>query len=58
MPNYVDGFVLPIPLAKLDQYKAVVKTIAEIWKEHGALAYREYVSDGGFRPLVANPPVP
>ena len=43
--NYVDGFVLPIPRANLDQYRRVVEAVAEIWKEHGALDYKEYVGD-------------
>lgn len=45
MANYVDGFVLPIPHKQLDEYRRVVEMIADIWKEHGALDYREYVGD-------------
>ena len=45
MSNYVDGFVLPIPRDRLDEYKRVVEAVAEVWKEHGALEYREYVGD-------------
>ncbi|MBT8401297.1 MAG: DUF1428 domain-containing protein [Rhodothermia bacterium] len=45
MAHYVDGFVVPIPRARLDEYKRVVGAVAEIWKEHGALDYREYVGD-------------
>ena len=45
MANYIDGFVLPIPRKRLDEYKKVVESVAEIWKEHGALDYREYVGD-------------
>ncbi len=43
MTNYIDGFVLPVPRIHLNSYKDVVKKVAEIWKEHGALAYSEYV---------------
>lgn len=43
--NYIDGFVLPIPRVYLDQYKNIATTVAKIWKEHGALAYFEYVGD-------------
>jgi len=39
MANYIDGFALPIPKTHLDQYRRVARTVAEIWKEHGALAY-------------------
>ena len=45
MANYIDGFVLPIPRSRLENYKRVVEAVAEIWKEHGALDYREYVGD-------------
>ncbi len=56
MARYIDGFVLPIPRDRLDEYKRVVETVAEIWKEHGALDYREYVGDDlyldGTRPFT------
>ena len=45
MGSYIDGFVLPIPRDRLDDYKRVVEAVAEVWKEHGALEYREYVGD-------------
>ncbi len=45
MARYIDGFVLPIPRDRLDVYKRLVEAVAEIWKEHGALDYREYVGD-------------
>jgi len=45
MPNYIDGFVLPIPKKHLMEYQRVAETVARIWKEHGALAYHEYVAD-------------
>ena len=45
MANYIDGFVLPIPKEHLSTYKEVAKTVASIWKEHGALAYNEFVGD-------------
>ena len=45
MPNYIDGFVLPVPRAHLDQYEGVAERVANIWKEYGALAYFEYVGE-------------
>ena len=45
MTNYIDGFVLPIPRHRIDDYKRVVQAIAAIWKEHGALEYHECVGD-------------
>ncbi len=56
MASYIDGFVLPIPQDKLDTYRQLVEQVARIWKEHGALDYREYVGDDlhleGVRPFV------
>ena len=45
MANYIDGFVLPIPRNHLNEYKLVVEKVAQIWKEHGAIAYFEYVGE-------------
>src|SRR5688572_32189515 len=45
MPNYVDGFVLPIPKKNLDVYRRVARKAGKIWMEHGALEYRECVAD-------------
>jgi len=45
MAHYIDGFVLPVPRDRLNEYKRVVEAVAEIWKEHGALDYLEYVGD-------------
>jgi len=45
MAQYVDGFVFPVPRATLGEYRRVAKAAAEIWKEHGALDYCEYVGD-------------
>ena len=43
--HYIDGFVLPVSRNRLEDYKRLVEAVAEIWKEHGALDYREYVGD-------------
>ena len=45
MTHYIDGFVLPVPRDQLNTYREVVEKVAEIWKEHGALDYSEYVGD-------------
>ncbi len=42
---YVDGFVIPVPTANLEQYRAVAEKAAEIWTDHGALEYHECVAD-------------
>ena len=45
MSHYVDGFVLPVARDSLDEYKNMVEAVAEVWKEHGALDYHEFVGD-------------
>ena len=42
---YVDGFVLAVPKAQMDDYKAMARLGAEVWKDHGALSYVECVAD-------------
>ncbi len=43
--EYVDGFVLPIPVANLAAYKKMARVACKVWIEHGALDYRECVAD-------------
>lgn len=43
--SYVDGFVLPVPMANLDAYKKLARRAGKIWMEHGALQYIECVAD-------------
>ena len=45
MANYIDGFVLPVPSNRLDDYRRLVEAVADVWKEHGALDYQEFVGD-------------
>ena len=42
---YVDGFVIPIPKKNLPVYRRIARKAGKIWKEHGALEYRECVGD-------------
>lgn len=60
MGHYIDGFVLPIQRDRLDNYQRLVESVAAIWKEHGAIDYREHVGDdmhlegtGSFTDLVS-----
>lgn len=46
MARYVDGFVVPVPKKRLDEYKKLAKKAGKIWLEHGALQYLEGVGDG------------
>jgi uncharacterized protein YbaA (DUF1428 family) len=45
MPNYVDGFVIPVPKKKIPAYIRMAKKASKIWKEYGALDYKECVGD-------------
>ncbi len=45
MTNYIDGFVFPLPRARLDEYRRLAEPVADIWKEHGAISYREFIGD-------------
>jgi uncharacterized protein YbaA (DUF1428 family) len=45
MAHYIDGFVLAVPRNRLGDYRHLVEAVAEIWKEHGALEYKEYLGD-------------
>jgi uncharacterized protein YbaA (DUF1428 family) len=45
MPKYVDGFVLPIPAKNIAAYRRMARKASAIWREHGALEYRECVGD-------------
>jgi uncharacterized protein YbaA (DUF1428 family) len=45
MAQYVDGFVVPVPLEKVQDYMRMARKSAKIWIEHGALAVHECVAD-------------
>ena len=42
---YVDGFVLPVPTKNLAGYRKMAAKAGRIWREHGALEYRECAGD-------------
>lgn len=43
--SYVDGFVIPLPKTSVAAYRKIARDIGKIWREHGALDYREFVAD-------------
>jgi uncharacterized protein YbaA (DUF1428 family) len=43
--SYVDGFVIPVPLKNLPAYRRMAKKFGKVWREYGALDYKEWVSD-------------
>ncbi len=42
---YVDGFVIPVPKKKLKQYLKMARLAGKVWKQKGALEYRECFGD-------------
>ena len=42
---YIDGFVVPVPIANLTAYRRMANTAGKVWREHGALEYVECVAD-------------
>jgi len=45
MPNYVDGFVVPVPRTRIEDYRKMAADAGKVWMEHGALEFRECVAD-------------
>jgi uncharacterized protein YbaA (DUF1428 family) len=43
--RYVDGFVVPVPKKSLPAYRRMAKTAGKVWRDHGALEFREYVAE-------------
>jgi uncharacterized protein YbaA (DUF1428 family) len=42
---YVDGFIVPVPKNRLDDYKKNAQLACDVWREYGALDYREWIAD-------------
>jgi uncharacterized protein YbaA (DUF1428 family) len=42
---YVDGFVLPVTKKNLPAYVRMARKAGKVWREHGALEFRECVGD-------------
>jgi uncharacterized protein YbaA (DUF1428 family) len=45
MARYVDGFVLPVPKKNVEAYRRMAQLAGKVWREHGALEFRECVAD-------------
>ena len=43
--SYIDGFVLPVPTQNLAAYRRLARKAGKIWREYGALEYKECVAD-------------
>src|SRR5438105_2232625 len=42
---YIDGFVVPVPKARVADYRKMARKAGKIWREYGALQYVECVAD-------------
>jgi len=42
---YVDGFIVAVPKKNLAAYAKMSKKAGKVWREYGALDYREWVAD-------------
>jgi uncharacterized protein YbaA (DUF1428 family) len=42
---YVDGFIVPVPKKSLAAYQRMARKAGKIWREHGALEFKECVAD-------------
>ena len=45
MAKYVDGFVVPVPKANIEAYRAQASLAGKVWREHGALEYIECIAE-------------
>ena len=43
--SYVDGFVVPVPKRNLKAYQRMARKSGKVWREHGALDYKECLAD-------------
>ena len=43
--SYVDGFVVAVPKKNLAAYRSMSRKAGKVWREYGALEYRECVAD-------------
>ncbi|MGD9501991.1 MAG: DUF1428 domain-containing protein [Methyloceanibacter sp.] len=42
---YVDGFIVPVPKRNLAAYRRLARKAGKVWREHGALDFKECVAD-------------
>ena len=45
MARYIDGYVLPVPKKNVERYRRIAALAAKVWRDHGALDYRECVAE-------------
>jgi uncharacterized protein YbaA (DUF1428 family) len=54
--KYVDGYVLPVPRKNLSAYRRMAQKAGKVWRDHGALEFRECVGDDLKTKMVASFP--
>jgi uncharacterized protein YbaA (DUF1428 family) len=42
---YVDGFLLIVPKDSIEDYRKLAKKAGKVWRDHGALEYRECIGE-------------
>jgi uncharacterized protein YbaA (DUF1428 family) len=45
MPQYVDGFVVPVCRSRLEDYRHMAQEAGRLWREHGAIEFRECLAE-------------
>lgn len=43
--QYVDGYIVPVPKKKMAAYRTLAKKASKVWRDHGAIEYRECAAD-------------
>jgi uncharacterized protein YbaA (DUF1428 family) len=42
---YIDGFVLAVPKKNIEKYRQMATQSSAVWREHGALEYKEWIAE-------------
>jgi uncharacterized protein YbaA (DUF1428 family) len=50
--SYIDAFVIPVPRKKIPAYRKMAQLGCKVWMDHGALDYKECVSEDLKAPQV------
>ncbi len=45
MAHYLDGYVIPLPKKSVNAYRRAAQKAGKIWRDHGALEFRECIGD-------------
>ena len=43
--SYIDAFIAPVPEATVSEYQEMANMACQVWMDHGALSYVEYLAD-------------